>query len=310
MNPLVGFLKWLIYWIVRMIITILLDRGGLSAYLCNMYVAVYMLFGIYISQNKDVFEVYSDIDHSVYKKIYEIFNSTCDSWNSIFSMATFYYVFQMCMKYSVIFLIELTFLVIFYYGYVSYSKNIKDINIKSFLYILNFTCVFLLGAWTVIKYNTAVKKLDEKYDYVVKELARKIKKKGKGGSDDNQMDNEIIIEEDKVKPDVKSNVKSDEDLLEDAVEEVEDAVEDTVENVPETAVENVPETAVEEVKSEKEETTKLANIEEPDIQEIRKEYDEYITLSNGMKIKKPAKKSVALYAPKKKTKKKSLLKKS
>jgi hypothetical protein len=46
------------------------------------------------------------------------------------------------------------------------------------------------------------------------------------------------------------------------------------------------------------------------VDEKKLEDDEYITLANGMKIKKPAKKSVALYAPKKKTKKKSLLKKS
>lgn len=189
-----GIIYFLLYWIIRIIINVLLDRIGLSAYLCNMYVAVYLLFGIYISQEKDVFEVYKDIDHSVYKKIYELFNSTCDSWNSLFSMATFYYVLQMFTKHSVLFLTEITIFIILFYGYVSYSKNIRDINVKSFLYILNFTSAFLLCSWIVIKYNDAVKKLDKKYDYVVKELARKINKTEKGG-DNKVVGNEEVGEE-------------------------------------------------------------------------------------------------------------------
>ena len=218
LNPIVGLIKWLIYWIVRMVITILLDKSGFSAYLCNMYVAIYILFGIYISQKKDVFEVYKDIDHSIYKKIYEIFNSTCDTWDSIFSMATFYYIFQMSAKYSVAFLTELTIFYILYKGYYSYS-NIRNINVKSFLYILNFTIIFILGAWTIIKHNNgAIRKIDEKYDYVVKELARKLKK-----TEPDITNNEKPIIN-KPKAEEKNNTeestqKSSENMVEDALDE-------------------------------------------------------------------------------------------
>jgi hypothetical protein len=175
LNPFSGIIKWIIYWIIRLVIVIILNKTGLPSYLCNLYSVVYMLFGIFISQDKDVFEVYKDIDNSVYVKIYQIFNKVCDSWN------TFYFFLHIFTKYSITFLVELTIFYILYKGFLSYS-NVDNVNIKSFLYILNFTAIFLLGIWSFLKYNKDIKKMDEKYDYVVKELARKIKKKD-GGND-------------------------------------------------------------------------------------------------------------------------------
>jgi hypothetical protein len=153
--PLSGTIKWLIYWIIRLILTIsLFSFGEISVVL---YLCAYFYFAILISDEKDTFEIYSDIDNSIYEKIYKIYNPDCDSF-SLFKI-----VLQFISKYSFIYLIEITLLILLCNGMFNYS-SITNVNIQSFLYILNFTMMFVIGIWSFTKYFTFVKPLDEKFD--------------------------------------------------------------------------------------------------------------------------------------------------
>jgi len=154
-EPISGTIKWLIYYIVRLLINISLFPY--AAYSVIFYLCAYVFFAIYITDNKDTFEVYSDIDDSIYDKIYKIYNPDCESF------ALLKYVLQFISKYSFMYLIEITLFVVLCNGLKNY-RSIDNVNVQSFLYILSFTMIFILGVWCFTKYFTVVKQIDEKYD--------------------------------------------------------------------------------------------------------------------------------------------------
>jgi hypothetical protein len=125
--------------------------------LCIFYVTIYFLFGIQISQPKDTFVIYSEIDNSIYEKIYKIFNADCDPFNLL------KIVLQIIAKYSFIYLTEITIFFILFVGFFKYS-SVDNVNLLSFLYILNSTGILILFIWCYTKYKSFVVPLDEKYD--------------------------------------------------------------------------------------------------------------------------------------------------
>ena len=153
-NTMIGLIQYLIYWFLRACFTFLLT--SFSALLCVYYMVIYMLFGIQFSQSKDTFDVYSDIDDSIYQKIYKIFNADCDPFNLLKIIV------QFISKYSFIYLVEITIFLILGFGFYNY-RSINDANLLSFLYILHFTGIFILFIWSFAKYNSFVKSLDAKF---------------------------------------------------------------------------------------------------------------------------------------------------
>jgi hypothetical protein len=170
-QPISGSIKWLIYWILRLIVNIFLFPYGaraLSLYLCS-----YFYFAILISDNKDSFEVYSDIDNSIYEKIYKIYNPDCDNFSLL------KYVLQMVSKFSFVYLIEITMIIILCNGIKNYS-SLDNVNLQSFMCILNFTMIFIICVWSFTKYYTFVKPLDDRYDILsiaINKLANNSKSK-------------------------------------------------------------------------------------------------------------------------------------
>lgn len=153
-NPMVGTILYLIYWFLRMCFTSLLYK--FSTLLCIIYIMVYVLFGIQFSQSKDTFDVYSEIDDSIYQKIYKIFNEDCDPYNRIKMIV------QFISKYGFIYLTELTILMVLSFGFYNY-RSIDNANMLSFLYIVHFTGIIILLIWSFAKYKSFVKPLDLKY---------------------------------------------------------------------------------------------------------------------------------------------------
>lgn len=162
-NIVLGTVKYLIYWILRMCVTFILSRY--SSLMCIVYIVYYFLFGIQISQSKDSFDVYSDIDNSIYEKIYKIFNSDCDPYN------WFKVVLQFVAKFGFIYLAEITIFFVLYFGFYNYGA-VDNANILSFLYILNFSGILTLFVWCYAKYKSFVKPLDEKYDLLNKDMKK------------------------------------------------------------------------------------------------------------------------------------------
>jgi hypothetical protein len=158
-GPIIGLIYYLMYWILRLCFTIMMLT--FSSMLCMYYIIVYMIFGIQYSQSKDTFDVYSDIDNSIYDKIYKIFNPDCDPYNG------FKIFIQFISKYSFVYLTEITIFLILYYGFYNYGA-IDNANVLSFLYILNFTGIFILFIWSFAKYKSYVKPLDAKFDLLKK----------------------------------------------------------------------------------------------------------------------------------------------
>jgi hypothetical protein len=131
-----------------------------SGYLCVLYFVGYLFFGIFISQNKDVFDVYGDIMDMVFDKIYKLYDPRCSDPNR------FQWFIQLISKYSVVYLFEFAIYMTLISSMIVYSsdKNIKNINVKSFLYIINFAVMFIFGIWIFMKYFDTIVPLDAKYD--------------------------------------------------------------------------------------------------------------------------------------------------
>ena len=158
-RPISGSIKFIIYWIIRLVINLMIFPFG--AYLCLLYVFVYLFFGVFISSNKDSFDVFGDINDSIYEKVYKLFDYRCDGdsyLNKPIQMV------QFVIKYSIFFLIELTLLLILSNGCTSYGNQVKNPNVLAFLLVLNFTTMFIIGIWSFTKYLTEMPKLDAKYD--------------------------------------------------------------------------------------------------------------------------------------------------
>ena len=158
-RPISGSIKFIIYWIMRLVINLFLFP--FAAYLCLLYVFVYLFFGVFISSNKDSFDVFGDINDSIYEKVYKFFDYRCDgtSWINLPI-----WISQQVIKYMIFFLIELTLLVILLNGTILYSKKVTNPNVLSFLLVLNFTTMFIIGIWSITKFITEMPKLNAKYD--------------------------------------------------------------------------------------------------------------------------------------------------
>ena len=157
-RPISGSIKFIIYWIIKIVINIMIFP--MSGYLCVLYFVGYLFFGIFISQNKDVFDVYGDIMDMVFDKIYKLYDPRCSDPNR------FQWFIQLVCKYSVVYLFEFAVYLTLISSMIVYSsdKNIKNINVKSFLYIMNFSVMFIFGIWMFMKYFNTIVPLDAKYD--------------------------------------------------------------------------------------------------------------------------------------------------
>lgn len=157
-RPISGSIKFIIYWIIKIVINIMIFP--VSGYLCVLYFIGYLFFGIFISQKKDVFDVYGDIMDMVFDKIYKLYDPRCSDPNR------FQWFIQLICKYSVVYLFEFAVYLTLSSSMIVYSKdsNIKNVNVKSFLYIINFAVMFIFGIWMFMKYFDTIVPLDAKYD--------------------------------------------------------------------------------------------------------------------------------------------------
>jgi len=160
-RPISGSIKFIIYWIIRFVINLLIYPLG--SFLCLLYTFVYLFFGVFISSDKDTFDVFRDVNDSIYQQVYKLFNYKCDDnsmWNLPIKVAQF--VIKLC----VFFLIELTLLLILSNGCNSYNRSVKNPNILAFLLILNFSMMFIIGIWCFTKYVTEMPLLNVKYSNI------------------------------------------------------------------------------------------------------------------------------------------------
>ena len=155
-QPISGGIKFIIYWVIKIVVNILLYRFASS--LCGIYLIVYMFFGIYISQNEDVFVVYGDIMDMVFDKIYKIFDPRCETYSFI-KMINLYF----C-KYVAYFMFEIALIYFLSAGMSRYIRTVNNVNVQSFLCILNITAIIIVGFWILMKYKTGLLAMDKKYD--------------------------------------------------------------------------------------------------------------------------------------------------
>ena len=155
-QPISGGIKFIIYLVIKIVVNILLYRYASS--LCGIYLIIYMFFGIYISQNEDVFVVYGDIMDMVFDKIYKIFDPRCETYSFI-KMINLYF----C-KYVAYFMFEITLIYFLSAGISRYIRTVNNVNVQSFLCILNITAIIIVGFWIFMKYKTGLVAMDKKYD--------------------------------------------------------------------------------------------------------------------------------------------------
>ena len=168
-QPISGSIKFLIYWIIKLVINLFIFPVG--AYLCNVYFIAYMIFGIFISQEKDVFDVYQDILDMVLDKVYGLYDPVCGTYS------TFWWFIQQISKFGVLYLFEFTIYLILSSGMYEYYKHVDNVNIQSFFVILNFTGMVILGMWCFMKFITTVRDLDSKYSVVNTNEKKELDKK-------------------------------------------------------------------------------------------------------------------------------------
>lgn len=151
-----GPIKFVVYWILRMVVNILLYPFAGS--LCTYYLFAYLFFGVSVSNNKDQFEVFEEIDNTIYEKMYKRFDNSCGQtdWWGLVVKYFFRYVF--------LFFIEIVLFILLLNGINVYTNKIPNANILSFLLIVISTCMFVLGMSCFMKYLTKIPYLDAKYD--------------------------------------------------------------------------------------------------------------------------------------------------
>lgn len=153
-----GPIKFVIYWILRMVINIMLYPAAGS--LCSIYLFVYLVFGVSVSNDKDAFDVFEEINDANYEKMYKRFDNSCgqmDWWG---------FIVKYFFRFVFLFLIELTILSLLLNSMTVYSIKVSNSNILSFLLILVLTSMFILGIISFMKYLTTVPYLNAKYDIV------------------------------------------------------------------------------------------------------------------------------------------------
>jgi hypothetical protein len=153
-----GPIKFVIYWILRMVINIMLYPFAGS--LCSIYLFVYLLFGVSVSNDKDAFDVFEDINDAIYEKMYKRFDNSCgqmDWWG---------FIVKYFFRFVFLFLIELTILSLLLNSMTVYTNKVSNSNILSFLLILVLTSMFILGIISFMKYLTTLPYLNAKYDMV------------------------------------------------------------------------------------------------------------------------------------------------
>lgn len=154
--PISGSIRHLTYWIIRLVVNIFIYP--IAAYLCTFYVFIYLFFGASISDNKDPFEVFQDIDDSILKIMYKSFDDKCGNSNWWGFIVKYFF------RFIFIFFIE----VILYYLLLNSTNvfilKISNHNILSFLLIFILSLNFILGTWCFMKFLTTVPKINSKYE--------------------------------------------------------------------------------------------------------------------------------------------------
>jgi hypothetical protein len=164
MNPMTTAIKWLIWVILKLVVNILLYKW--SGYICVLYTLTYLFFGIFISQEKDVFEVYEEMTNNVLDKIYEMYDQYCGADDSYYGI--FIHIIQNISKYTIFYLFEFALLYILLKGMQNYMSTMNNVNVQSFLLILNFTGIIILGVWMFMKYFSQMREMDDKYNILNK----------------------------------------------------------------------------------------------------------------------------------------------
>lgn len=151
-----GPIKFVVYWILRIIVNIMLYPFAGS--LCTYYLFIYLFFGVSVSNEKDQFEVFNEMDDAIYEKMYKRFNNSCnqlDWWG---------FVVKYFFRFVFLFFIEIVIFILLLRSIDVYSQKIPNANILSFLLILISSCMFVLGMLCFMKYLTKIPYLDAKYD--------------------------------------------------------------------------------------------------------------------------------------------------
>lgn len=153
-----GPIKFIIYWILRIVVNILLY--SFAGYLCTVYLFVYLFFGVSVSNNKDTFEVFEDINDTIYTKMYKRFDNSCgqlDWWG---------FIVKYFFRFIFLFFIEIILLSLLMNGTNVYTAKVSNANILSFLLVLISSCMFVIGMICFMKYLTVLPVLDDKYQVV------------------------------------------------------------------------------------------------------------------------------------------------
>jgi len=153
-----GPIKFVIYWILRIVVNILIY--SFAGYLCTVYLFVYLFFGVSVSNNKDTFEVFEDINDTIYDKMYKRFNNACNQldWWGFIVKYFFRFVF--------LFFIEIILFFLLTNGTSVYTEKISNANILSFLLVLISSCMFVIGMICFMKYLTVLPSINDKYEVV------------------------------------------------------------------------------------------------------------------------------------------------
>jgi len=151
-----GPIKFIVYWILRIVINIMLYPFAGS--LCTYYLFIYLFFGVSVSNSKDQFEVFNEMDDAIYEKMYKRFNNSCnqlDWWG---------FVVKYFFRFIFLFFIEIVVFILLLRSIDVYSQKIPNADILSFLLILVSSSMFVLGMLCFMKYLTKLPYLDAKYD--------------------------------------------------------------------------------------------------------------------------------------------------
>ena len=153
--PITTFLRQLIYWILRLVVNIFIYP--FASYLCAFYVFIYLFFGVSISDNKDPFEVFQEIDDSILKIMYKSFDkcSSSSAWG---------FIVKYFFRFIFIFFIEVILYFLLLNSTNVFILKISNHNILSFLLIFILSLNFILGTWCFMKFLTTVQKINAKYE--------------------------------------------------------------------------------------------------------------------------------------------------
>jgi len=154
-RPISGSIKFITYWVIRLIINILIFPY--AGYLCTVYVFVYLFLGIYISQDSEPFDTINEINDTIYDKIYKAFDEKCGNKGNMAFIIKYF------IRFLFMYLFEITLIVLLFISIGVFREKINNPNLLAFLFAVILSLLFIIGVWCLTKYYTVLPMLDEKY---------------------------------------------------------------------------------------------------------------------------------------------------